>query len=39
MLALPIDVTASIRDLRPGSGRRAAVMVFPELLTITQSRP
>jgi hypothetical protein len=28
-----------IRDLRPRSGRRAAVMIFGELLGITESRP
>lgn len=27
-----------VRDLRPGSGRRAAILVFPQLLTITERR-
>jgi Fic family protein len=28
--------SGSIADLRPGSGRRAAVMIFPELMRITE---
>ncbi|MDD2317685.1 MAG: Fic family protein, partial [Desulfobacterales bacterium] len=27
---------ALIRDIRPGKGRRAAIMIFPELITITE---
>ena len=27
---------ALIRDIRPGKGRRAAILIFPELITITE---
>ena len=30
--------TGLIRDLRPGRGRRAAIMEFPELMRITEGR-
>ena len=31
--------TGVIRDIRPGRGRRAAVMIFPELIEITERQP